>query len=125
METDRPSIRSGTETRQRRAIIGFRATAAERAELEAAAERAGLSLSSYVRAATLTAPETRAMRRATIERDALAQLLARLGRISGNVYQISRRLNFNEMVEADIPTVMAEVKAAGAAILQALGRDEP
>ena len=125
METGEVTTRSGSETRQRSGIIGFRATAAERAELEAAAERSGLTLGSYIRAKALSAPQTRSRRRPTIEREILAQLLALLGRISGNVYQISRSLNFGETVTADIPSVMTEVKAAGAAIMRALGRDTP
>ena len=123
MEPGEQTTRSGSETRQRSDIIGFRATAAERAELEAAAERSGLTLGSYIRAKTLATPQTRSRRRPTIEREVLAQLLALLGRISGNVYQISRSLNFGETVTADIPSVMTEVKAAGAAIMRALGRE--
>jgi hypothetical protein len=123
METGEHTTRSGSETRQRTGIIGFRATTAERAELEAAAERSGLSLGSYIRATVLTVRETRSRRRPTVEREALAQLLAQLGRISGNVHQISKCLNFREPVIADIPSVLAEVKAAGAAIMHALGRE--
>jgi hypothetical protein len=123
METGEHTTRSGTETRQRGGIIGFRATAAERATIEAAAERAGLTLGSYIRGAVLAAPETRSRRRPAVEREALAQLLAQLGRVGGNVYQISRRLNFGEPVGAEIPAVLAEVKAAGAAIMHALGRE--
>jgi hypothetical protein len=123
METGEHRHRSGSETRQRGGIIGFRATAAERAEIEAAAERSGLTPSSYIRATVLAAPQTRSRRRPSIEREALAQLLAQLGRISGNVYQISRSLNFRDPVAADIPSVLAEVKAAGAAIMHALGRE--
>jgi hypothetical protein len=125
MENDEHTTRgrSGSETRKRAGIIGFRATAAERATIEAAAERAGLTPSSYIRGTVLAKPETRSTRRPTIEHEALAQLLAQLGRISGNVYQISRKLNFGEQVTADVPSVLAEVKAAGAAIMRALGRE--
>jgi hypothetical protein len=123
MESEERTARSGTETRQRNSIIGFRATAGERAELEAAAERSGLSLGSYIRAAVLQSPKTRSRRRPTIQQEALARLLAQLGRVGGNVHQISRKLNFNEPVAADIPSVLAEVKAAGAAIMRALGRE--
>jgi Mobilization protein NikA len=123
MEKDEHTGRSGSETRRRSSIIGFRATDAERAEIEAAAERSGLTVSSYARATMLSAPQTRITRRPSIEREALAQLLAQLGRIGGNVHQISKALNFREPVMADIPSVLAEVKAAGAAIMNALGRE--
>jgi len=123
MDNDDHTRRSGSETRRRSSIIGFRATDAERAEIEAAAERAGLTVSSYARATMLSAPQTRATRRPTIERQVLAQILAQLGRIGGNVHQIAKALNFREPVMADIPAVLAEVKAAGAAIMHALGRE--
>jgi uncharacterized protein (DUF1778 family) len=114
---------SGSETRQRSSIIAFRATPSERAEIERAAEHSGLTLGSYIRARLLTAPQTKSTRRPPVEREALAQLLAQLGRIGGNVHQISKALNFREPVTADIPAVLAEVKAAGAAIMHALGRE--
>lgn len=59
---------SGSEKRQRTPIIGFRVSDSERAELEEAAERAGLTLGSYVRQRVLTAPKTRAVRRPPIEK---------------------------------------------------------
>jgi hypothetical protein len=122
MEAGEQTRKSGSETRQRTGIIGFRATAAERAEIEAAAERAGLTLGSYIRGAVLSTQQTRGRRRPTIEHQALAQLLAQLGRVSGNVYQISKSLNFREPVTVDIPSVLAEVKAAAASIMHLLGR---
>jgi len=115
--------RSGSETRKRGSIVAFRATAAERAELDAAADRAGLTLGSYIRMTLLVAPQTRTTRRPQVERVLLAQLLGQLGRIGGNVHQISKALNFREPVTQDIPAVLAEVKAAGAAIMHALGRE--
>jgi len=114
--------RSGSETRQRHSIIGFRATPDERAELEKAADNAGLSLSSYIRACVLQAPQTRARRRPPVNQAMLAQALATLGRAGGNLYQVSKRLNFGEPAAADVPGVLAEIRAAGAAIMEALGR---
>jgi hypothetical protein len=116
------SRRSGSETRRRGDIIPFRATPAERAELEAGAERAGLTLGSYIRGRLFAAPETRARRRPTIERELATQAVALLGRCSGSLYQIARRLNFGDVEYADqVPAALAEVKHAVAVVLAAAG----
>jgi hypothetical protein len=123
MNEEGGKTRSGSEARQRGAIIGFRATPAERAEIEAAAERAGLSLGSYIRASVLAAPETRATRRPTIERELMAQATAQLGRISGNLHQIAKRLNFGDIEFArDIPEAVEQLRQAIALLMQAAGR---
>ena len=57
---DDTKSRSGSNTRQRAEPITFRANAAERALIEEAADRAGLTVSSYVRAQSLARPVTRA-----------------------------------------------------------------
>jgi hypothetical protein len=117
------SHRSGSEARQRAGVIGFRANAAERAELEAAAERVGLTLGSYIRARALAKPATRATRRPTVEQAALAQLLAQLGKCGSNLNQMARVLNSGGDVPRDIPEALADFRAACADIMRALGRE--
>lgn len=114
--------RSGSEARQRTGIIGFRATAAERAEIEAAAERVGLSLGSYIRACTLAKPATRATRRPPVERAALAQLLAQLGKCGSNLNQIARVLNSGGDEPEGIPAAIGDFRAACADIMRTLGK---
>jgi hypothetical protein len=114
--------RSGTETRQRGGFIGFRATAAERAELDALAERAGLSLSSYVRGCALSAPTTRAVRRPTVERAALSQILAQLGKCGSNLNQIARVLNSGGDEPYDIADAIGDFRAACGAVMGAMGK---
>src|ERR1700687_4508117 len=72
--------RGGSEKRERNPIIGFRATDGERAQIEASAPRAGLTVGSYVRSRALGKPTTRAVRRPTVETAQLAQLLGDAGR---------------------------------------------
>lgn len=67
--------RSGSEKRKRHAKIGFRATAEEQARVEANADRAGLTVGSYLRSRALAKPTTRAVRRAPVETAQLAHLL--------------------------------------------------
>src|SRR5271156_200822 len=83
--------RSGSETRKREPIIGFRATAEERAKIKALALRAGLTLSSYVRSRSLSKPTTRAVRRPPVETAELAKLLGTLGAVGGAIQQIAGR----------------------------------
>jgi hypothetical protein len=115
--------RSGSGTRKRGSIIGFRALDAERAEIDEAAERVGLTRSSYVRACTLKAPKTRAMPRPSIERELMSQAVAFLGRATGNLHQIAKHLNFgNVEYAADAPAAIAECRAAVAMVMKAAGR---
>lgn len=116
---------SGSENRTRGNIVAFRVSEEERAELEQAAELAGLTLGSYVRQRVLAAPKTRAVRRPPIEQKLLAQLLGQLGRVGGNIHQIVKHMNFGSGVMHDeLRPALASFEAAAAAILQAMGRGQ-
>jgi hypothetical protein len=114
---------SGSEIRKRGRRVTVRLSPTERAELEAAANRAGLSLGSYVRARVLEKPTTRATRRPPVEKAALAQLLGQVGRIGGNLAQITRHLNFGDIDGAEgLPEALADLGDMKAALMAALGR---
>lgn len=117
--------RSGSETRARSGIIGLRVSPEERAELEAAAERAGLTLGSYIRERVLSAPKTRAVRRPPIEQKLLAQLLGQLGKAGGNIHQIVKHMNFGSGVMHDeLRSALASFEEAAAAIMEVMGRGQ-
>lgn len=121
----RKGKRSGSETRARGGIIGVRVSVAERDELEAAADRAGLTLGSYIRERVLSAPQTRAVRRPPIEKKLLAQLLGQLGRVGGNIHQIVKHMNFGTGVMHDeLRSALASFEEAAAAIMEAMGRGQ-
>jgi hypothetical protein len=114
---------SGSEQRQRRHRLVVRLADPEWADLVSAAEAEGVSLASYARSRTLTRVATRAVRRPSVDRVLLAQTLAQLGRVGGNLHQLVKHLNFGEMnALRDAPVVVAEVRAAADAIMAALGR---
>lgn len=117
--------RSGTNTRQRGGVVGFRVSESERAELEKAAERAGLTLGSYIRERVLSAPKTRAVRRPPIEQKLLAQLLGQLGRVGGNLHQIVKHMNFGAGVMHDeLRSALKAFEEAAASIMDAMGRGQ-
>jgi hypothetical protein len=114
---------SGSEKRQRSRVIGFRATAAEETQLALAADRAGLTVSSYVRAQSLAKPITRATRSPPVNKAALAQLLGHIGQVGSNVNQIARQLNSGRDAQeiAEIAATLGAVREMRDAVLLALG----
>jgi len=80
--------KNGGEKRKQGPIIAFRVTEEERAEIQAFAERAGLSVGSYIRSRALAKSTTRAVRRPPVETRQLAALLGMLGAVGGAVQTI-------------------------------------
>jgi len=114
--------RSGSEKRNRQPIIGFRASAEERARIQADADRAGLAVSSYVRSRSLKNPTTRAVRRPPVETAQLAQLLGLLGAASGELHRIRERTTDDTVADTETQAALASFREAAAAIMQALGK---
>ena len=118
------AMRSGSEKRQATARVTIRLTPEQRHQLDEWANSAGISCGSYARAKLFTGQPLRAARVPPIERQALAQLLAQLGRLNGNVYQISRAANFGERYEAEaLKKALKEITELRSAVLAALGRE--
>jgi hypothetical protein len=76
-----------------RVIPPVRCTAEEQAAIKMAADRAGLSVGAFLRAAALGDAGPRAVRRPPIERKELARLLGHLGKVGSNVNQLARGFN--------------------------------
>ena len=115
--------RSGSETRKREPIIGFRASQEERANIQEAADRAGLTVSSYVRSRALRKPTTRAVRRPPVQIAQLAQLLGLIGAAGGDLQSIAKRLANAEIVtETEVKAALTEFREAAASIMQMLGK---
>lgn len=124
MTDDAPkAVRSGSNTRQRQAVLGVRLTAAERAQIEAQAARAGLALGSHARRVLLGAEPPRQARRPSVEAAALSAAVAQLGRVGSNLNQLARRANEGRFpAPPELAAGLAEVRAAVALMIEALGR---
>jgi hypothetical protein len=115
--------RSGSDTRKRGPIIGFRATDEEREKITAAADRAGLTVGSYVRSRALKKPTTRAVRRPPLQTAQLAQLLGLLGALGGDLRLVVQRLDSADTVTTgEIDAILAAFRQAASAIMQLLGK---
>ncbi len=113
--------------RERPPPLSIRLPPEERAELESRADRAGLSVGGYFRAAVLGAPLPRVARRAPVDRRELAMLLGAVGRIGSNVNQLARVANAGGWPEsAMIDEARGDIRWMRAALMRALGyRSDP
>jgi hypothetical protein len=120
---ERKAKKSGSEKRQRTQSARIRLTDAELAQIDAAADRAGLAVGSYVRAVLFTGNAPRAVRSPSVDRKALAQILAHLGRLGSNVNQIARVLNYGESHDQrELERALSEITELRNALMSALGR---
>lgn len=116
--------KSGSETRQRRASIPVRYSDEERAEVHRRAERAGLTVSAYVRVQTLEIAGPRSQRRPAVEAQLLAKLLGQIGRIGNNVNQIAHAANAGEPPRGSrLAEAFDDIARMRAAVMEALGRN--
>ncbi len=96
----------------RDAWVHMRVTSAERARLDDAAERAGMTVSAFLLHRGLGTPARRAARRPQVEVAALARVLAECGKIGSNLNQLARAANSGEIPPLD------ELTAACVAMLE-------
>ncbi len=87
---------AGSDKRKRGKIIAARCLDEEYAAIAAKADKAGLAVAAFMRAAALGDAGPRAQRRPPADHVALRQLLGHAGRIGNNINQIARALNIAE-----------------------------
>ena len=106
-------------------VARVRCTRADLAAMTANAERAGMSLSQYLRhrGTDSTARQPRATRRPTVERVELARVLAALGRYGSNVNQMARAANAGAIpLEHELAEAVAATLEMRDMLMRALGR---
>lgn len=89
--------RKRSENRQKQERLTVRLSPAERQEVEALADRAGLTLASYLRSRALEKPTTRAVRRPTIEVGVMTALLREMSKQGSNLNQLAKKANAGNM----------------------------
>jgi hypothetical protein len=105
------SKRSGTEHRQRQPRIIFRVTEQERDEIKASAAAAGLTVGSFLRGLAVTEPRTRAIRSAPPDLTSIRQFLGQVGRYTGNLHQLVKRVNLGDLPQsADVAEIADEAR---------------
>jgi hypothetical protein len=115
----------GSENRQKPLIVGFRVSQEEKTEIELAAERAGLTVGSYVREKILLTCITRKCHRPTIDRVLLSKTLAQLGKVGANLNQ-AVKLGHEGNVRGieKVVSFLEELKLLKESILEALRRKD-
>lgn len=118
--------KSGSEKRRRTACLPrVRCEVEHRVVVADAANRAGLSLASYMLQTLVNAPPPKGGRVPPVERQALAQLLAQLGRLNGNVNQIAKALNSGNQPDSQaLREAAAEIMGLRNEVRAALGRGQ-
>jgi hypothetical protein len=113
--------RSGSQKRQRQRAVKVALTDAERAQIEAAAEAAGLSLGGYARQVLLGTPTPRTRRRPAADREVLSRLRGDLGRATGNLNQLLRLAHQWHLPSAgSVEQCVAEVRAVAEQVGEAV-----
>jgi hypothetical protein len=115
--------RSGSEKRKRPTPFPVRLSPEERAAIAADAERAGLTLGSFIRSRVLAAPTTRARKQVPVDYAALAAALRAFTKAAVNINQIARHLNtFGFPIPEDLAAVASRLDASRREVMAAMGR---
>jgi hypothetical protein len=112
------------EEERRRCRLSLRVSTPERSCVDAAAERAGLCLSDYLRRIVLGAPPLRARRRPPLETRLAAQLLVQLGAIASQLHAImqSSGTPLTISTERDLARALSALRECRLRLLKMLGR---
>lgn len=79
----------GSETRQRQTTLSARFNEQEAEAIRQMADRAGVPVASFIRAATLNRPLSPAVRRPTVSHEVAARLLGELGRVAETLRSVA------------------------------------
>lgn len=100
---------SGSDKRRRSHQSLIRWTDDEFTSITDKADKSGLAVAAFMRAAGLGSPGPRAQRRPPVDHKALRQYLGQVGRLGNNINQIARALNSGE--KANLPELKEVLRA--------------
>jgi hypothetical protein len=120
---DASPSRKRPPTRRSRHRTTERWNDADYARLLAEAERAGLTLGSYIRSRVLAAPTTRARKQAPVDYSALAVALRAFTKVAVNINQIARYLNTGGIpIPEELEAAAMRIDASRMEVMAAMGR---
>lgn len=117
---------AGSETRQRNKGVTIRVTDREMEALRLRADKAALSIAGYTRARALDEPPPRQSRRACVDHQLIAQVLAQLGksRLAANANQIAHKANMlNWAGKEEAAQLASDVRDMRDLLMQALNKN--
>ena len=123
MKKQNPNAKkSGSDKRQRNGQIAFRVTEEERAQIEAAADAAELTVGSFVRGKILKKLVTKPTYRPSLDREILGRALGMLGKVGNNINQLAKHANSGGHVSnAELLKALNDFAILREQILKAIG----
>lgn len=100
---------TGSENRQRQRMVSFRVDPNEYARIRAEADRAGVTVGTFVRDVLIGAQAPRRVRRPPAAKAELVRILGELGKIGSNVNQLAAKANVGALRVLD-PMVLAQLQ---------------
>jgi hypothetical protein len=113
--------RSGSEKRRRGKPRSIRFTPEEDRRIVEMEQSTGLAFAALVRHALFNTPPPRGSRRPSVDQQAVAKVLAELGKIGGNVNQLAKQANMGNYRKDSVDMVMRDPSELRLACLQAIG----
>lgn len=112
---------SGSDTRQRQTTLTARFNDQEAEAIRQMADRAGVPVASYLRAAALNRSPGRAIRRPTVNHETAARLLGNLGRIAETLRVAAEAGQFDP-AEPTIAAALRDIAEMRTVCFEAMGR---
>ncbi len=115
--------KSGSEKRQRQIALKARFTEAEAELIRAQADRAGVSVAALIRYALLNQKPMRKSRAPTVDHEAVAMILGKLGQLSTALKECANAAQQSDSDRAVIDAVHRDLSDMRVALFEALGRE--
>jgi len=115
-------VASGSDIRQRRTTLTARFNETEAEAIRQMADRAGVTVASFLRAAALNRSAGRATRRPTVNHETAARLLGNLGRIA-EVLRAASHAGQLDPAEPTVAAALRDIAEMRAVCFEAMGRE--
>ncbi len=113
---------SGSDTRQRQTTLTARFNEQEADAIRQLADRAGLPVASFLRAAALNRVPVRAVRRPTVSHETAARLLGNLGRIAETL-RAAAHAGQLDPAEPTVAAALRDIAEMRTVCFEAMGRE--